>query len=391
MESVPRKNNTQENKSSYESIVLALGLERSKDGNFTIPDIDNMEKPTKLCDDLEYELLMEKFEGFNCVDSEPVTRPLSDTTLFTTSGVQRIETMLNNTENILDKEMVVFQPVLRSQFIDGVKEGYSSSFLNLSIIKTSSEIRDVVSMSKKMISLIACHTELGRNDLTINFEENNAFWGENKFRNIVISFSVRGVEVGECVYISDFPINEQRSVNIIDIGIGLERFSWALRGNSSFYFGKHSELYLDLIEQKYDIDKVAKIIDPLRSMTLLAMENVEPSNKNHGYRLRQLSKRFIQHSHTTKINIENLIKTSYEEWSKWGHKSICNIESVINLIKQENDRNFNRLILNLLQEESGLNLYININQDTQSFLEQINFSVDKSIINNILSNTNYEI
>ena len=132
---------------------------------------------------------------------------------------------------------------------------------------------------------------------------------------------------------------------------------------------------------------ITKIIDPIKSMVLIAGEGVKSSNKNHGYRLRQFSKRFVENNRNLKINEKDLIHTALLYWKKWGYVNATTEEEIENVIITENQRNFNMNFLEAVKNTYDISIYIDINQTTENFLKQAGLSLSKDIINNILKIT----
>jgi len=183
----------------------------------------------------------------------------------------------------------------------------------------------------------------------------------------------------------DYPINEDQKVNIVDIGFGVERLVWGI--NKKNYFLDFDNFYGNDI----DSNKITSAVDSIRTAVLIARDGIRPSNHDHGYRLRQLSKRFVSRNEETKLNLKELVHASYMYWEKWGSSSNVNELDVFKIIKQENDRNYNSFLLSEIKEHLGKNVDININQTFVEFLKQINTSLsreDREKINEIIKNYN---
>jgi len=150
------------------------------------------------------ELLGELFPNHHWKGSESVVRDKFETTLFTTSGVQRIETMLRNGESVDGEEFAVIQPVLRSQFIDFVNEGHSTSFMNLTLAKVNGGAGNYFDTCKMVLQFLA---ELGfsSDEVRVRLENGPAAWGYRNFGNTSLTIICRGVEVGECIFSNNFP------------------------------------------------------------------------------------------------------------------------------------------------------------------------------------------
>jgi hypothetical protein len=334
-------------------------------------------------------LLQEIFSGYELKQSESVIRGKDDTTLFTTSGIQRVESMLHGLVPLEKEPFIVYQPVLRSQYIDFANEGSSSSFINITLACIAAERKDFHNSCEQVLQLLA---ELGftSDDVEVKIEEEEAAWGDRIFKNTSLTLTCRGVEIGECIYSQDFPFSDTEKGNIVDVGIGLERLLWSRKNTTTPFLSAHQSTYDSLEEKGLSRDRIASIVDAVRSMTLIALEGVTPSNKNQGYRFRQLSKRFVSRSLGISPGAEEIIRSSYEEWTKYGHTARRKLDEVIEMVSVENDRNHNRKILDYLKEKHGMDFDVNINQSAEQFLDQLSFSINRQELDGLIENISYE-
>ncbi|HEX6977100.1 MAG TPA: hypothetical protein VF185_01910 [Patescibacteria group bacterium] len=347
-------------------------LRLSPSTHYEKPQVTSERKPLEKPEDI-----FQYFDGVKSIEPDAVCRPKGDTTFFTSAGVQHIETVLRTGSDLKREAFVVSQPVIRSQFMDKIKEGTSSSFINFSVESVDAKPDDFIKLSNQFIKLI---TSLGVSASSLRFQVENVpdRWGSRKFTKTQFTIYAGGIELGECVYIHDYPVTEDKKISIVDIGFGIERLNWAINA-TKHYFTEFDELY-----DQADADKIASIIDPIRTMVLIAGEGTKPSSHDHGYRLRQLSKRFVQRSIGTNTNVAELVDTSYEFWKKWGYKPTVSKEEVLKVVSLENDRNYNGLFLETLGREGTTEIYVDINQPTQDFLKQVGFSLPKDKIDEIV-------
>ncbi len=323
------------------------------------------------------ESLFRYFESVEIIEPDKICRPKGDTTFFTTAGVQYIETILREEGELKRKLFVIAQPVIRSQFMDKVGEGTSTSFVNFSIESIDSPPDEFINLCHKLIKLIV-DQGVNLKELRFQIENTQDSWGNRKFTQTVLTVYFNDIELGECIYINDYPVTENKKVSITDIGFGVERLNWGV-GNSKHYFSEFDKFYTE----KEDADKVASVIDCIRTIVLIAGEGIKPSSHDHGYRLRQLSKRFVSRNQNLNIDITELIHLSYEFWKKWGSPNVTEDE-VVKIIKSENERNYNGLFLSTLEKNGGPKIYVDINQSTTDFLKQISFSLPEEVINKII-------
>lgn len=373
MENIPE----QDQLSLNEKLVLDLSLKLLSGNKYVLADGFNLEKDKK--EFIDDEVLVESFEGFDLVEPESVVRHADSTTLFTTAGVQRIEEMTKD-ERVPEKQQIMlFQPVIRSQFIDKINENSFTSFINFTALSIDSSYDEYLESAKKLISMIAENADdLGK--IIISFKEDFVKWGHRKFNNCAITIAYNDIEVGECVYIKDYPINDQNKISITDMGLGVERVNKALFNVSGVSYPEGMDS-LDLSESE-----INSIIDPIRSMVIIVAEGVSPSNKNHGYRLRQFSKRYVERSQGLNIEVVGLIEESLKYWQTYGLKAVRDLDEIKKIIIAENSRNTNALLLRKLKETQGVELGIDINQPIDDFIKQIGFSLSEDDIKKLINN-----
>jgi hypothetical protein len=390
-EKITRQESQQEDNQQW--IVETLGLmplspddsnqQDSRLYKVELPEVSDKERI------FDVNLLQEIFSGYELKQSESVIRGKGDTTLFTTSGIQRVESMLHGLMPLEKEPFIVYQPVLRSQYIDFANEGSSSSFTNITLACIAAERKDFHNSCEQALQLLA---ELGftSDDVEVKIEEEEAAWGDRTFKNTSLTLTCRGVEIGECIYSQDFPFSDTEKGNIVDFGIGLERLLWSQKNTTTPFLSAHLSTYDSLEEKGLSRDRIASIVDAVRSMTLIALEGVTPSNKNQGYRFRQLSKRFVSRSLGISSDAEEIIRSSYEEWTKYGHTARRKLDEVIEMVSVENDRNHNRKILDYLKEKHGMDFDVNINQSAEQFLDQLSFSINRQELDGLIENISYE-
>ena len=321
------------------------------------------------------------FEGIDIENPDKMCRPKGDTTYFTTAGVQRIETILREEGKLERRKFVIAQPSIRSQFMDKVKDGTSTSFVNLSVESIVSTPDEFIDLSNQLIKMVI-DQGASRDGLEFKIEEVFDKWGDRKFTKTVLTIYFKETEVGECVYIHDYSSSKTEKVAVSDISFGVERLNWAL-GNSINYFPEFNDFYSETV----DSNKITSVIDCIRTAVLMAGEGIKPSHHDPGYRLRQLLKRFVSRNQIIDFDATKLARTAFAYWEKWGFKPSVPIDEVVEIINLENVRSYNVLILSMLEKEGGPRININVSQPTNRLLEQINRSLPKEIvsaINNII-------
>lgn len=145
------------------------------------------------------------------------------------------------------------------------------------------------------------------------------------------------------------PQDSRPSFSISDIGFGLER-----------------------INHKYDTDFSVED-DLLRTLALLELSGVEPGNKNHGYRYRLFSKKFVQTFDLDYRAMREKLAMVQNSFNYWENRGGDFQDSTFGLerITRECERNFNREISNYLISELSVHNDIPINQTVEDFLTQL--------------------
>lgn len=318
------------------------------------------------------------FRGAKLIEPDPIRRSPGDTTLFTTAGVQHIETILKEEGDLKNTQFAVAQPVIRSQYMDRVKDGTSTSFINFSVEHVGASPDEFINLCRELIFLIADYgVDLG--ELWIQIGSSSDKWGWRQFSNSFFTIYLRETELCECVYIHNYPVTQNVQVPIADISFGVERFNWVL-GNAHYYFPEFQEVF----ERHEDSNRITAIIDCIRTGVLIAGEGIEPSHKDPGYRLRQLSKRFVSRNMGVNLDEDELIRISWEYWKRWGFKPKLSEEETARVIKKDSERNYNVLFLSLLEDMYGLKRRANVNQSTADFLKHVSFNLPKDVVNTVV-------
>lgn len=255
-----------------------------------------------------------------------VTKPKSiinkgGTTLFISAGVQVLDDVVFNEKKVPEKKIFVSQPVFRTQYMDQVGEGFSTTFINIaseivnpSVANHFDAINDWVCLLEKL--------GLKKEKITLKTREKEPQWGDKKFKDFILMIYYDGLEIGDANYIYDIPQKTRDPLKISDIGFGLERIKWILKGGS--YFNEREI-------------KDPRVFDYCKTIALLTGSGLKPSNKEHGYRLRQLSKRLID-SDKKFDELIPVLKYYYNYWKKWTYLTMPE-SGAIEVANTENKRN----------------------------------------------------
>ena len=303
------------------------------------------------------EELNQYFESAGFKSAEPIPVVKKDgTTLYVSSGVQIIDPIIHAEAKIPDEKIFVAQPVIRTQFIDYVKNNTSTSFINLSTESINNGAADHFDNIRKWFDFLKS-IGINPNEIAIVEKSTNQRWGKRKFDNFVLKFFYKDLEIGDAVYVPTMPQDSRPPISISDVGFGVERLN-AITKNS---------LYFDEIVQNNPemIGINEKFLDYVRTLTLIASSGVEPSNNDHGYRFRLFAKRLVPEILGSGIDVGKLISFFFDEWNKWGTLSVDK-DGVAAVIAKEIERNLNRLILDEVNKTHKLT-GIEINRPTKDF------------------------
>lgn len=298
----------------------------------------------------------------------------SGLTLFISAGVQVLDPIIHDEKEIFAEKIYIAQPVFRTQFIPKISEGVSSSFINIAtemLNKSPEEHFHALDQWMELLNILG----LSKENLILKSIERYDKWGKRKFLQKILKIYYDDLEIGDALYI-DMPQDSRENILISDIGFGLDRIKWLLSANKSYFqtIAPDNEVFLNLDN---------KTIDYTRTLSLLAGFGIEPSNNEHGYRFRQLSKLLIKTNLGKKIDLNNLIRHWYNDWQKWTNflKSEEDVKKIINI---ENERNLNREILDILKKDYP-DVDININQSTDKLIKLLKgTSVDKKYLQDVL-------
>ncbi|MEI6237956.1 MAG: hypothetical protein WCP15_00285 [bacterium] len=301
--------------------------------------------------------LNQYFEDNGFKSIKPISIVKKDgTTLYVSSGVQILDLVIHEESDIPENKIFIAQPVVRTQFIDSVKDNVSTSFINLSTESVNGDANDHFNSVIKWFSFMKL-LGISSGEITVIEKSTSQRWGKRKFDNLVLKFLYKGLEIGDAIYIPAMPQDTRSPISISDIGFGIERLNSVV--NDVLYF---NAIVKDDPEM---INLSKKILDYIRTLTLICSSGVEPSNSDHGYRFRLFAKRIVPEILGLGIDVSKLVTFFFNEWNKW-----CNLQTdvdhTISIIGKELDRNLNRLILDEVNKTHRL-IGIEINRSTEQF------------------------
>lgn len=362
MEKMP---NQEKEITRLEYLTTHVGLVRQLDGKYLLDE-------GTYSGDVQNE---NSSEHIPTIKPDRVLRPEGDTTIFTSAGIQHIETLERDKISLEGVRFKIAQPVVRSQFMDKIKEGYSTAFIDEAITQLGVSDEDFFSMCKQMVIDSLNHdADILKYYLTIETQDDR--WGQKKFTKLVVTLYYDGNEVSEGVYIDKFPKIDGQIVSVAETTHGAERFNWIHGENRDQpYFIGFEEFY-----HSGNKDDVARIIDSVRTATLMLMQGVVPSHKDPGFRLRQLIKRFVERNAEASFSEDRLLDLSYDFWSGNNVEGIVDKVEVRELLKKEMTRAQNIHIVNRVEIDTGKKIKVDVNLSTGEFIKRIYSSSPEEII-----------
>ena len=309
-----------------------------------------------------------KDRNYSCFKPYPIVN--NDDTVFISAGIQPLLKDYKN-ELISDNlPIYVSQPVIRTQYLNNISEGSSIAFTNITTAAFNNSEDRHMQMVKNWYELLF---ELGmsKKDITSCNDEFYTLWGNVELEGKRTFHYYKDIEIGDTTFFTRIKDkdNSFKLDSMSDLGFGLERLRWKTTYKS----------YYDLYSNSSNLN--IKLKAYLSAITLLAVNNVKPSNKNSGYRFRLLSKKMVELLSGKDLNEDEMkyLNECIMYWNNWQEMFNPNSEL---LIANEYIRNTNRYILDLLTKEGYNNLSkININISRDDLIKRlISSGVDKKKI-----------
>lgn len=316
--------------------------------------------------------------GFNVVSPIPLLNK-NGTTLFICAGVQFLDPAIHRELEIPKEPIFVAQPVLRTQFIDCIGEGSSTSFINASTCQLNISSQEHFHHLQTWINLFV-QLGLRETDLYFKTESCEQQWGGKTVNSEKIFIIYDGLEIGDASYVEDLPQKGRPNLSLSDIGFGLERIKWIMQGGSYFDVLGNGRI-------ANNIDGTSAVCS--HTLSLLAGEGLKPSNKEQGYRFRLFSKKLVSNILGGHLATQEQSRSYYNYWKKWIKLSSSEDQSLL-AITQENTRNFNRILLDKLCEKYP-DVGLDINLSTAVILKRLKgTSVKSDYLTQVLNELKYE-
>lgn len=229
--------------------------------------------------------------------------------LFVGTAGQIFDEVIHREGQMNTAPMFVTQPVIRlqSEPIVGQVDGYTTSFINTSTEHLQATPADHLGHIEDWLTALS---QLGIyvGDITIRMKKDNPDWGRGQFRDAVMSFYYKGLEIAYANYFIDVPQASRDSVSISDVSFGLERVLWAINKSPSYFQGV-GPLHMSFDHRKH------KGMDSIRTAVLMSASGVEPGHKDRGSKLRMFSRHIALPGEEFP---ENLVRYYYQWWNQFS-------------------------------------------------------------------------
>ena len=244
------------------------------------------------------------------------------------AGVQLLDPFIHKGVHLPHSAFFVAQPCVRTQFQEDVPktEGISTAFVNTCTERINSSAKEhdnSIDQWCEMLSRLGLHMD----DMTLvgRVSENN--WGTGVFASAEIFFVYADLELGDAAYAS-VPTTSGENVVVSDIGFGLERVVWAMNKTPS---------YFDVLAPLVSLGP-RELWDLCRTVALLSLCRVKPSNKGAGVQLRRFCKIIAERFYI--LGLQETLQHFIAYWKYFLHPDVTDKTALL-VIQQEIERFIN--------------------------------------------------
>lgn len=277
------------------------------------------------------------------------------------AGVQMFDDVIHQNHKERPGKIYVSQPCIRMQFSEKIKEldGISTSFVNICTEQMGGSIIEHLESFDHWFTVLS-KLGLFMNDFTIILRESDDNWGTGDFTKIELFYLYGDLELGDASYF-EIPRKDQQPITISDIGFGLERISWAINKNKTYFD------YLIPITFIGERD----MFDSLRTLSLLLICGVNASNKGPGLQFRRFAKIISEKYYN--VDVYEIIAFYYDYWSNFIDPVVTK-NNAIRIARTEIERLVNQRICKLLDLPEPKH-----NEPTNAYLNRLVYTLNISI------------
>lgn len=223
------------------------------------------------------------------------------------SGIQNFRDLFWGEKALKKSKFFIPQPVIRTQYINQIREGCTSSFVNVTTAGLNYEFKDHLRTLDTWFSLFS-KMGLHMNDFNLNLVPKERYslnkkgiWSNTD--GISLGINYQNLNLGDAGFIK-LPNKDEF---ISDIGFGLERILWAVNKTNS---------YFSLIGPELESEKKRyAVMDSTRSATLLSMTNISEANKDSINQFRKFTKKLSKHYGN--FDLYRLVEHYHSYWSNF--------------------------------------------------------------------------
>lgn len=296
--------------------------------------------------------------GYKCEQPHNIVN--NNDTVFISAGIQPLLSNYRKGDILPTAKLYISQPVIRTQFVDSVEEGYSIAFINSTTASFNNSEKEHNELVSDWLNLFY---ELGlkKNKISTRKRDYERQWGDLLVKGNTTFYYYDNIELGDTTFFTSIT-KEGKHFDLetmSDVGFGIERVRWV----------STRKPYFDLYSSSKNLNADVKAL--LSALALLAVNGVKASNKNSGYRARLFSKKLVNSLggvNLTDVEIQYL-NECLDYWTDWQEKTEG---TDISLIINEYTRNCNRFILDNLVKKGYNNVAgIDINLSRTEFKKRL--------------------
>ncbi|HMS23630.1 MAG TPA: hypothetical protein PKB09_02380 [Candidatus Saccharibacteria bacterium] len=296
------------------------------------------------------------------VEPLPLIRNDGDSTLFTSSGIQYMNQFIFGDLQPTDKSYVISQPVVRMNYLPGVKLGSYTSFINFGSMQLNTSLPDHNVAREEFADLLSSVS--GKNVERHERQEETYLRDGLEYTTLQENYLIDDLDVGDSLF-HDIRLSDGSSMTMSEMGGGLERL---LFGCSPHFLQETTGI------PAIDDDNVVSV-DAFRGAVLIASNKVIPSNNNQGYQLRRLAKLLPVSSPESELYLDALAHddSTYQFWSRMGGVITSNGVTV-ETVRSEIWRNINLNNLRISGTKSKAKM--NLSEDPELFAKRYSLQLE---------------
>ena len=271
-----------------------------------------------------------KASGFEISSALNVASSVGQTELIV-AGVQILDNVIHLGDQPKTDKIFVAQPCVRMQFQPQVSTGesISTSFVNIcseQMMATFAQHLAAIDCWLSALSKVGLYMD--NINLVVRTSPKN--WGTGDFESLELFFIYGGLELGDAAFFLVLQPNRP-AIPVSDIGFGLERIVWAVNKTES-YFDNFTPIISSGSRES---------IDAHRTLALLSLCGVKPSNKGPGLQLRRLIKPIIKGY--SRPSTADLLAYFCAYWARFIEPNVPSAEA-IRVVQLEAERQINLAI-----------------------------------------------